>query len=159
MSSVDRTEGSPGRSDLSGTSEGRFRFEELLGTGATGQVYRATDTQLHRTVAIKRFAPTAVDRNSKRSLLREAQRASSLNHSCIASVFDVLTTDHEAFLIMEYVDGQTLRDRMFAPIDLPTSRAIGLQCAEALRAAHEHGVLHGDIKPANIMLTRVEQAV
>lgn len=157
---MDDARGGGTRGALSGQTVGRFRFGECLGTGATGEVYSAFDTQLHRTVAIKRLAPgTATDHSPRHGLLREAQRASSLNHPHIASVYDVVSIGDELLLVMEFVDGATLRALMGAPVALPQFVHIAVQCAAALSEAHAHGILHGDIKPANIMLTRETDTV
>jgi tetratricopeptide (TPR) repeat protein len=143
-----------GRSDLSGSTVGRFLIHERLGVGGMGEVYRAEDTQLKRTVAIKRLIRTDDNQSSPARLLREAQRASALNHPLIASVYDVFATADELLLVMEYIDGMTLRERMKRPITVPEFCTMALQCTEALSAAHDKGILHGDLKPANIMLTR-----
>jgi tetratricopeptide (TPR) repeat protein len=144
----------PSHQNLVGSVVGRFRITARLGAGGMGEVYRAIDTELKRTVAIKRLTPRLDDgRLSSRDLLREARRASALNHPCIASVYDVFTVGGESFLVMEYVEGSTLRERLKSPVALDDFCAIAIQCTEALAAAHQKGVLHGDIKPANIMLT------
>src|SRR5262245_62753900 len=126
-----------------------------LGAGGMGEVYRAEDTQLKRTVAIKRLSVRVqADRPYKNELLKEAQRASALNHPGVASVYDVFAHGTELFLVMEYIDGVTLRERMRSPISIAQFCDIAMQCAEALAAAHAKGILHGDLKPSNIMLTR-----
>jgi serine/threonine-protein kinase len=145
----------PERDDLTGSTVGRFTIDRRLGAGGMGEVYRAEDTQLKRTVAIKRLAPQAQgDRANRNELLKEAQRASALNHPRIAGVYDVFAEGNELFLVMEYIDGVTLRERMESPISASEFCNIAIQCAEALGAAHEKGILHGDLKPTNIMLTR-----
>ena len=146
---------SPGTPSLTGTTIGRFTIGMCLGAGGMGEVYQAEDTQLKRTVAIKRLKPTG-QKAGRDELLKEARRASALNHPRIASVYDVFPDGNELFLVMEYIDGQTLRRRMDSPIPIPILEfcEIALQCAEALAAAHEKGILHGDVKPANIMLTQ-----
>jgi eukaryotic-like serine/threonine-protein kinase len=144
---------SPGTPSLTGTTIGRFTIGMCLGAGGMGEVYQAEDTQLKRTVAIKRLKPTG-QKAGRDELLKEARRASALNHPRIASVYDVFPDGNELFLVMEYIDGQTLRRRMDSPITIPEFCEIALQSAEALAAAHEKGILHGDVKPANIMLTQ-----
>jgi serine/threonine-protein kinase len=140
--------------DLVGSVVGRFRITERLGAGGMGEVYRAIDMELKRTVAIKRLTPRPHDEwLSSRNLLREARRSSALNHPCIASVYDVFSRGNESFLVMEYVEGSTLRQRLKSPVTLTEFCAIAIQCTEALAAAHQKGIVHGDIKPANIMLT------
>ncbi len=136
-----------------GSTVGRFVIRERLGTGGMGEVYRAEDTQLKRTVAIKRLVGSS-DASPASRLLKEAQRASALNHPGIASVYDVFTMGDELLLVMEFVDGGTLRERMKRPMNVGDFCTIGVQCTEALTAAHSRGIVHGDLKPANIMLTR-----
>ena len=137
-----------------GSTVGRFVIRERLGIGGMGEVYRAEDTQLKRTVAIKRLVHAAGDQYPAARLLREAQRASALNHPRIASVYDVFTMGNELLLVMEFIDGITLRERMKRGISVEDFCTIAVQCADALTAAHKSGILHGDLKPANIMLTR-----
>ena len=120
-----------------------------------GEVYRAEDTQLRRTVAIKRLARRQRDPSlSNTELLREARRASVLNHPRVASIYDVFTVGDELFLVMEYIDGSTLRERLQSPLSVNEFCRIAIQCADALSAAHQKGIVHGDLKPSNIMLTR-----
>ncbi|MFZ0322490.1 MAG: protein kinase [Candidatus Sulfotelmatobacter sp.] len=138
---------------LAGTTVGRFAISKRLGAGGMGQVYGAEDTTLKRHVAIKRMAPqtnsTAADR---KRLLKEAQRASALNHPNVGAIHDVLEHDGELWLVMEYVEGETLRQRLTRPISTDEFFSIAIQCCEGLQAAHEKGIIHGDIKPENIML-------
>jgi serine/threonine-protein kinase len=144
--------------DLTGTTVGRFNILARLGAGGMGEVYRAEDTRLRRIVAIKRMASRHnADPQEASRLLREGQRASALHHPNIASVFDVLEEKHEILLIMEYVEGEDLRHRLLRPFTTEQFLHIALQSAEALAAAHDKSILHGDIKPENIMLTQVEQ--
>jgi len=120
-----------------------------------GEVYRAEDTQLKRTVAIKRLTRRVqTDHPYQNELLKEAQRASALNHPGVAAVYDVFVHGDELFLVMEYIAGSTLRERLQSPILASEFCDIAIQCTEALGAAHERGILHGDLKPANIMLTQ-----
>lgn len=140
--------------DLTGTQVGRFFVTDRLGHGGMGEVYRAEDSKLRRTVALKRLSPLAGSGPEEVSrLLREGQRASALNHPNIASIYDVLEEDGEVLLVMEYVNGQTLRVRLAGPMKPEEFLPIALECAAALTAAHEKGILHSDIKPENIMLT------
>jgi serine/threonine protein kinase/tetratricopeptide (TPR) repeat protein len=140
--------------DLTGTTLGRLRVTARLGAGGMGEVWRAEDPKLRRTVAIKRVSIRGRGGPDEAArLLREGQRLSALNHPNIASVYDVLEQDGEIFLVMEYVEGQTLRQRMDQPININQFFDIAIQCADALTAAHERGILHSDIKPENVMLT------
>jgi serine/threonine-protein kinase len=118
-----------------------------------GEVYSAEDPWLHRRVALKRISPARRDdRHYRERLLREARRASQLSHPHVAAIYDVLEQQDELFLVMEYVEGQTLRERAREPFTIDEAIQIAAQCAAALRAAHAAGILHCDIKPDNIML-------
>jgi serine/threonine protein kinase/Tfp pilus assembly protein PilF len=139
---------------LSGTVVGRFRIGERLGKGGMGEVYRAEDTKLKRTVALKRLAPSLrADSLYRHRFLEEAERASRFGDAHVAAVYDVLEEQGEIFLILEYVEGQNLRQRLRQPLSLDEFFQIAMQCAEALVSAHGHGIVHCDIKPENIMLT------
>ena len=140
-------------SDLIGRRIGRFDVEEQLGVGGMGEVYRAHDPQLRRDVAIKRL-PTelAEDAERRRSFLQEARSAARISNQQVAGLFDVLEEGDELYLVMEYVKGTTLRDRLERSIPLPEFLDIAVQCAEGLSAAHNESIVHGDIKPENIMI-------
>lgn len=139
---------------LTGKRVGRFLVRERLGGGGMGEVYRAEDTVLKRSVALKRVAPhLRSDLLYRQRFLREAERASRFSDPHIAAIYDVLEDNGEAFLVMEYVEGQTLRRRLSQPLQLGHIFHIVLQCAEGLAVSHSHGVVHCDIKPENIMLT------
>jgi serine/threonine-protein kinase len=140
--------------DLSGTTIGRFAIQELLGKGGMGEVYRASDLRLKRQVALKRIAPhLRGDKRSRERLWKEAEWASRLSDPHIAAVHDVIEEESELFIVMEYVEGQTLRRRLAEPIPVLEFLPIATECALALAAAHNAGVVHHDIKPENIMLT------
>ena len=142
------------RKDLTGTQVGRFVVHNRLGSGGMGEVYLAEDSKLRRSVALKRISSAGdANQNEISRLLREGQRASALNHPNIAGVYDVLEEHGEVLLVMEYVQGQTLRDRLKGPMKPQEFLPIAMECAAALAAAHEKGILHSDIKPENIMLT------
>src|SRR5579872_1909816 len=139
---------------LAGTTVGRFVISKRLGAGGMGQVYGAQDSTLKRFVAIKRMSPEGRTGNADRArLLKEAQRASSLNHPGIGAIYDVVEHAGELWVVMEYIEGETLRRRLKQPISTDEFFAIAAQCCEGLQAAHEKGIIHGDIKPENIMLT------
>jgi len=138
--------------------QGRYRIQSRLGAGGMGEVFLADDLKLKRRVALKRLPPRMrSDERYRSSLLREARRASSLNDPHIAHVYDVLEEAGEAFLLMEYIEGTTLRQRMEAPLQPDEFLDIAIQCTKALLAAHRKGVVHCDIKPENIMLTPAGQ--
>jgi tetratricopeptide (TPR) repeat protein len=149
----------PARDSLTGTVAGRFEIENRVGIGGMGEVYRAHDTRLKCPVALKRLAPALLnDALYRRRFLEEAQRAVRLrNDPRVAAVYDVLEVQNEIFLIMEFVEGETLRQRLARPIQMQEFLHIASQCAEALVAANDRGIIHGDIKPENIMLTPTGQ--
>ena len=140
--------------DLTGRQLGRFAIRFKLGIGGMGEVWYADDTKLHRPVALKRLSRKLNrDPEARRRILREAQRACALNSDHIAGVHDVVEENGEFFLVMEYVNGETLRQRLLRPMSLDEFFEIAAQCAEALAAAHQHAIVHCDVKPENIMLT------
>src|SRR5438477_6256003 len=143
---------------LCGAVVGRFRIGDRLGKGGMGEVYRADDTKLKRTVALKRLAPSLrSDSLYRHRFLEEAERASRFSDSHVAAVYDVLEEQGEIFLILEYVEGENLRQRLRQPLSLDEFFTIAIQCAEALVSAHKQGIVHCDIKPENIMLTNEGQ--
>ena len=139
-----------------GTRLGPYEVADQLGAGGMGEVYRATDTRLDRTVAIKVLPEHLADRADLRERFeREAKAVSSLNHPHICTLFDVGEQDGVHYLVMEYVDGDTLAKRLEKG-RLPLDQAIeyAIQMADALDKAHRQGVVHRDLKPGNIMLTK-----
>lgn len=148
----------PALEDLTGQTVGRFIIQHRLGAGGMGQVYVAEDTVLRRRVAIKRMAPQLqFDERDRSRFLKEAQRASALNHPNIAAIYDVFEHGGEILLVLEYIEGQTLRKLLWDPISLEQFYEISLQCADGLAAAHDQHILHGDIKPENLMLTPAQR--
>ncbi len=129
-----------------------------LGAGGMGEVYRADDTRLKRPVALKRVSPE-MRSNPKYAerLLHEAELASGLNNPNIAAIYDTFEESGEIFLVMEYVEGETLRRRLARPLAIDEFLEIAVQCAGAIDAAQKKGIVHGDIKPENIMLTPAGQ--
>jgi tetratricopeptide (TPR) repeat protein len=119
-----------------------------------GEVYRADDTKLKRSVALKRMSSQLrADEHYRQRFLKEAELASGLADPHIAVIYELLEEKDETFLVMEYVEGTTLRPRLQRPFPLEEFLPVAIQCAEALLAAHEKGIIHRDIKPENIMLT------
>lgn len=121
-------------------------------------MYRAQDLRLMRSVAIKRLSPQlSTDPVYHTRFLKEGQRASALNDPHIAGVYDVIEENNELYLVMEYIEGATLRRRLGQPLAISEFLDIGIQCADALQVAHQKGIVHGDVKPENIMLTSMGQ--
>jgi serine/threonine protein kinase/Tol biopolymer transport system component len=138
-----------------GTVLGPYEIGAKLGAGGMGEVYRARDTRLDRAVAIKVLSPLlANDPGRKQRFEREAKIISSLNHPHICVVHDVGNQDGIDYLVMEYVEGETLADRLArGPLALAQVLEFGAQIANALDVAHRSGIVHRDLKPGNIMLT------
>jgi serine/threonine-protein kinase len=134
---------------------GRFDIVRSLGSGGMGDIFEARDTDLQRCVAIKVLASKHIeDETMKQRFLREARMASQLNHPNIATIYEIGEAAGNPYIVMEYVEGETLSDRLCnGALDLKEILEIGQQAAEALAEAHERGVVHRDIKSANIMIT------
>jgi len=138
------------------TLTSRYEVIETLGTGATSRVDKALDTLIGRTVALKTFQNGFGSRQLQEQFLREAQIVGQLAHSSIVSLYDV-GTDHNGFpyFVMEYVEGETLEKALqTAPLSLEKAAAWGGDLATALSQAHQAKIIHGDVKPANILITR-----
>ncbi|MBM3815199.1 MAG: hypothetical protein FJW20_26595 [Acidimicrobiia bacterium] len=140
---------------MTGSTLGPFRILEKLGEGGMGVVYKAEDTNLGRTVALKFLAPHLLDSEEhKQRFLREAKAAASLDHPNICLVLDVGELDGRIFLTMGYVDGPEVRAKIRdRPLKLDEALDIAIQTSEGLRAAHQKGIVHRDIKSSNLMLT------
>jgi len=138
-----------------GTTLGHYRIDRRLGEGGMGQVWLARDQRLNREVAIKMLPPgTADDRDRMSRFVQEAQLASSLNHPNIAHIYDIGDEHGVAYLVMEYIEGESLSTRLkSAPLEPREAAAIGADIAEALEAAHARGITHRDVKPANVIIT------
>ncbi|HEX4664778.1 MAG TPA: protein kinase, partial [Terriglobales bacterium] len=140
----------------SGTRLGPYEILSPLGAGGMGEVYRAKDTRLDRTVAIKVLpSHLSSDPELKQRMEREARAISALQHANICTLHDIGSQDGTNFLVMEYLEGQTLAERL-AKGALPLDQVlkIGTEIAQALEKAHQQGIIHRDLKPANIMLTK-----
>ena len=143
-----------------GASVGRYVIESPLGSGGMGDVYLAQDTGLQRRVALKLLPGAAdADDTARKRLVREAQAAAGLDHPNICTIYEVGEVNGHSYIAMQYIDGETLAERLKrGPLDLASAIALGRQVAEALAEAHRLGIVHRDIKPQNIMLTRSGQA-
>ena len=142
-----------------GKSISHYQIISLLGQGGMGEVYRARDLKLDRTVALKILpADVATDAERLRRFVSEAKAASALNHPHVATIYEIGEADGVRFIAMEYVEGQTLAAKINgAPLAINEIVEIGSQIADALDEAHSKGITHRDIKPANVMLTPREQ--
>ncbi|NQU08046.1 MAG: serine/threonine protein kinase [Candidatus Abyssubacteria bacterium] len=133
-----------------------YRIIEELGAGAMSTVYKAEDTVLERTVAIKILSPGLYNNLAARKrFLRGAQAAAKLDHPNICTLYEIGETGHRYFASMAFVDGQSLREKVEnGPLDINEAVRIGLQIAEGLNIAHKNKIIHRDIKNANIMITK-----
>ena len=133
-----------------------YVVEEMLGKGGMGIVYRARDTRLNRPVALKVLPPELMrDEDRRRRFVQEARAASAVNHPAIAQIYEIEEEGDVAFIVMEFIDGSTVRELVNRKeLDLTSAVEVGIQVADALARAHEAGIVHRDIKSDNVMVTR-----
>jgi len=142
------------------TIAGKYKLLAELGRGGMGVVYKAKDTRLNRTVALK-FLPAELtqDEKVKKRFIQEAQAAAALEHPNICTVYEVDEADGQTFISMSYIEGQSLKDKLESgPLTIDEAKDIAIQVAEGLKEAHKKGIVHRDIKPANIMIKDERQA-
>ena len=138
-----------------GQTISHYQILDKIGEGGMGIVYKAEDLQLGRTVALKFLAPHAAeDTESKTRFLREARTAASLDHPNICTVYEIGEAGGQPFFSMAFIEGQTVRDKIRErPLPLDEALDIGIQAGEGLAVAHKKGVIHRDVKSANLMVT------
>jgi serine/threonine protein kinase len=142
-----------------GQTISHYRIVEKIGQGGMGEVYLADDTTLDRKVALK-FLPEVFTSDPERMARfeREAKLLASLNHPNIAGIYGLEQADGNRFLVLEYVEGETLQAKLIkGALSLEDALELCRQIAEGLEAAHEKGVIHRDLKPANVMITAKEK--
>src|SRR5262250_3259570 len=139
----------------SGTRLGPYEISGTLGAGGMGEVYRAHDARLGRTVAIKVLpASFSSDRDRLQRFIQEARAAAGLNHPNILSIFDVGEEQGSPYIVSELLERETLRDKLrLGPIQVRKAVAYALQTARGLAAAHDKGIIHRDLKPENLFIT------
>src|SRR5437764_4486228 len=141
---------------VSELSIAHYRVLEKIGAGGMGTVYKAYDKKLQRVVALKLLPPEYVSQQDRRRrFFQEARAASALNHPHILTVYEVGEDDGKPYMVMEYVEGETLRQKIESgALAVKEALDIAIQVAEGLAKAHEHGIIHRDLKPENLIISR-----
>src|SRR5262249_24943736 len=137
-----------------GTTLAHYKIAEKLGQGGQATAYRADDLQLNRPVVMKVLRPElAANEAARRRFDREALLCSALDNPNIAAIYDTGEADGLCYIVMQYVEGTTLKELMGGrPLEIPSALSIGIQIADALVAAHARGIVHRDVKPTNVMV-------
>src|SRR5215471_14244837 len=140
---------------ISAPTIAHYRILEAIGSGGMGAVYRAQDQKLDRVVAIKLLKTEFVSQQyRRRRFLQEARAASSLNHPNILTVYEVGEDDGKPYIAMEYVEGETLREKIKdRALSVKEALDVAIQIADGLTKAHETGIIHRDLKPENLMIS------
>ena len=139
----------------SGKSIGHIRIVNLIGRGGMGEVYEGFDTTLERKVAVKAIgSKTREDPKAKSRFLREARALSQLKHPHICQIYDYIGEEESAFLVLEFIEGQNLRQEINKGMDKVQKFRVAEQIAQVLKATHEKGIIHRDMKPSNVMVTK-----
>jgi len=140
---------------VSGATIGPYRIDCLMGVGGMGEIYRARDTRLDRSVALKIISPALVgDLSHRRRFEKEARAASALNHPAIVTLYDIGESQGMSWIAMEWVEGKTLRQTLYnGSLSVPESLSISAQISAGLAAAHAKGIVHRDLKPDNVIVT------
>jgi eukaryotic-like serine/threonine-protein kinase len=144
---------------MTGRTISHYRILEKLGEGAMGVVYKAEDTRLRRTVALKFLSPQSFGSAEEKSrFLREAQAGAMLDHPNVATVYEVEEADGQTFIVMAYIDGPSVAGKLlFGALPVDEAFDIAIQAGRGLQEAHENGIVHRDIKPSNVMATQKGQ--
>ena len=141
---------SRGVNQVIGKTISHYKILEKIGEGGMGEVYKAEDTKLKRTIALK-FLPREMprDQEARDRFMKEAQAAAALDHPHICTVHEIDEAEGKTFIAMAYIDGQSLKEKIEAcPLEIDEAVEVALQVAEGLKEAHEKGITHRDIKPA-----------
>ena len=143
-----------------GQTISHYKILEKLGEGGMGVVYKAEDTKLKRTVALKFLSSQSLGtQEEKTRFVHEAQAAAALDHSNICTVYEINDAKGQTFIVMAYIDGLSLREKIQpGPLKLEEALGVAIDVAQGLQEAHEKGIVHRDIKSANVMVTKKGQA-